>query len=785
MIKKIIFLLFCLNLSQVYSQGITNEWNKFHDAAQEIRHTDVDSMGNLVFAYMLTDSNDISYNGMQITTPLDDSLNCYVVNKIDSNGNLLWYRYFYLSSYNSILDIECDVYGNVYVAGYCYGLSYLNPDSLQNSTNTNSSGLCYIQKYNSNGDFEYVYTNLLFEPSIDIETDSKGDILIVGIGRASLTAYVQFADTVIFINDIEQQYVIRLNSNFEFKLIHGYKTNIFNPSLMKINVDSEDNFYVVSGLQDSFDVAIDTSTFHIESDSTTGFYIAKYDSTNHLVWVRKASTQFFIEIEQIEINSFNELYFTGYRSSTIDLDFSPTSTNILSGDGNFILRIDENGNFIEAYNLRFNSYANPLIKIRDNDEVLIFVNYFQVDFDFGPGSVYSSNTVSGDEMLIRYTRDLDYIDVRSIQSSSNPSSNSHESIETYNSSIYLFGSFKDSVYIDDLKHLAVESSNPNGGNHISKFRECTIKYGVDSIYSCGSYTWIDGETYSASNDSATYTFICGASNGCDSIVRLDLTYNPIPFSIDTVVACSPYTWLDGNEYTFSTFADYIYPNAAANGCDSAVVLFYTALFPTFTTLNEVACDALTWYDGITYTEDTIGPIHVFEDAASNGCDSIVEGSIDIIVVDTNVIVEEDRLSSTSTSSSFQWLNCDNGLQPLPGQTNATFIPTLSGNFAVEVTKFGCVDTSDCYYFNFGVGVDDIQMFDEVLLYPNPSNDFIIIDVGDIEDVQYEIYTMEMKLIDSDLLKDSVQKIEHQLNAGSYILSLIKDGYSREFVFLVE
>ena len=45
--------------------------------------------------------------------------------------------------------------------------------------------------------------------------------------------------------------------------------------------------------------------------------------------------------------------------------------------------------------------------------------------------------------------------------------------------------------------------------------------GKDSISACDSYTWIDGTTYTASNNTATHTL--NAANGCDSVVSLDLT----------------------------------------------------------------------------------------------------------------------------------------------------------------------------------------------------------------------------------------------------------------------
>ncbi len=56
---------------------------------------------------------------------------------------------------------------------------------------------------------------------------------------------------------------------------------------------------------------------------------------------------------------------------------------------------------------------------------------------------------------------------------------------------------------------------------------CTPVYGTDTITECNSYTWIDGNTYTSSNDTATYTIVGGAANGCDSIVTLNLTIDSV------------------------------------------------------------------------------------------------------------------------------------------------------------------------------------------------------------------------------------------------------------------
>lgn len=77
---------------------------------------------------------------------------------------------------------------------------------------------------------------------------------------------------------------------------------------------------------------------------------------------------------------------------------------------------------------------------------------------------------------------------------------------------------------------------------------------IDVISSCDAYTWIDGNEYTSSNNSATYTFANGAANGCDSTVYLDLTITTINTSVSgsgiSIVAdnqfMDAYQWIDCN-----------------------------------------------------------------------------------------------------------------------------------------------------------------------------------------------------------------------------------------------
>ena len=93
------------------------------------------------------------------------------------------------------------------------------------------------------------------------------------------------------------------------------------------------------------------------------------------------------------------------------------------------------------------------------------------------------------------------------------------------------------LYKKGVKWFVDKSSNNNltskkvtttfTNNSLSELTlgNCLPKTGTDSITACTSYKWIDGITYTASNYTAKFTLV--ASNGCDSVVTLKLTIQPI------------------------------------------------------------------------------------------------------------------------------------------------------------------------------------------------------------------------------------------------------------------
>jgi len=218
--------------------------------------------------------------------------------------------------------------------------------------------------------------------------------------------------------------------------------------------------------------------------------------------------------------------------------------------------------------------------------------------------------------------------------------------------------------------------------------------GTDVVSACDSYTWINGITYTANNNTDQDTIFGGSSSGCDSIVILNLTLNNSSNGIDVISSCNSYTWIDNVTYTVSNnTATHILTGANSVGCDSVVMLDLTIL-----------------------------------------------PAINISITNASL-----TLTSNETGASYQWLDCDNNNAIILGETSQSFTATANGNYAVEIKVGNCVDTSACE----NIIINSINELSDlgISIYPNPINDFFTIRFdNEIKSINYSISTIEGRLV---------------------------------------
>jgi uncharacterized protein YjdB len=231
------------------------------------------------------------------------------------------------------------------------------------------------------------------------------------------------------------------------------------------------------------------------------------------------------------------------------------------------------------------------------------------------------------------------------------------------------------------------------------------------VTACLSYLW-NGQTYS---QSGTYTDTLQTIAGCDSIVTLNLTIsNSITGPTTQQNACGPYTW---NGQTYAQSGTYTYNGTTANGCDSSATLVLT-----------------------------------IDQAPSNAQVSLNQGTFTV---------------TAQNASNFAWMDCATNTL-IPGETSATFTPTLSGSYAAVVSNACGSDTTTCE----PIEVQGISEIDSELIsvYPNPSSG--IFTVASKESIIQEVFLYS---INGELIwrnAHNAQEITIDLGAyarGTYML----------------
>jgi len=260
-------------------------------------------------------------------------------------------------------------------------------------------------------------------------------------------------------------------------------------------------------------------------------------------------------------------------------------------------------------------------------------------------------------------------------------------------------------------------SNPDIGAYEWNL-SCNTTFATDVISACQSYTWIDGITYTNSNNSATVTLI--NQNGCDSIVTLDLTINNPSFSNTAITACDSYSW---NGTNYSSSGTYTWTTTNAQGCDSIATLNLTINNTTFATDVISACQSYTWIDGITYTNSNNSATVTLIN--QNGCDSIVTLDLTISSIDNSIILNGTTINAISGYDSYQWYNCNSsGSTPIPNEIYDSIIVDNNGEYQVEITYNNCTSFSDCVNINFNSTNEyDLK---RLKVFPNPTDGFITI-----------------------------------------------------------
>ncbi|MBU3658247.1 MAG: T9SS type B sorting domain-containing protein [Flavobacteriales bacterium] len=266
---------------------------------------------------------------------------------------------------------------------------------------------------------------------------------------------------------------------------------------------------------------------------------------------------------------------------------------------------------------------------------------------------------------------------------------------------------------------------------------------IQSICQGGSYVFF-GQTLS---NPGVYSQTLQNAAGCDSIVTLNLTMNPVLSSTQNVAICP------GSSHTFfgqtlTNAGSYSQSLQNAAGCDSIVYLNLSIKPTTSSTITHAMCDGLSYnFNGQTitsagsYTATLVG---------SNGCDSVVTLLMTIYPIPAAPVLSSnspllcpgDQLNLNAEFidfASYSWTGPNNFTST---QQNNSFnaFPVNMGNYSATLSVNGCVSPSA----SIPVTITNIFNFED-FIFPNvitPDNDGIN-DKLDIQSYFYTCYEFEL------------------------------------------
>lgn len=262
----------------------------------------------------------------------------------------------------------------------------------------------------------------------------------------------------------------------------------------------------------------------------------------------------------------------------------------------------------------------------------------------------------------------------------------------------------------------------------------------------------------------------GAVSGCDSITNQQIILNnSIVANPSTINGCDSLLYNSLMYYATTMVID-TNLGGSMGGCDSITNQLITINNSIVTNQPPIiTCDSAlingVWY----FTSQTVSDY--YSGGAFSGCDSTSITILTINNVDVSTNTNSNTITANATNASYQWLDCNSGYVIIFGDTAQSFIASVSGNYAVEITQNGCTDTSACENIIIS-GLNYLDREQGLIIYPIPSKDRInlitklnkgTIEIIDIIGKPIKSYPSILKSVDIS-----------ELSSGIYFLKIITE-----------
>lgn len=647
-------------------------------------------------------------------------------------------------------DMTIDNQGNIYRTGYFYGTVDMDPGlGIVNLTPIGENDI-FIQKLDPDGNLLWAksFGGVFGDWGRGISVDNNGNVFTCGTYKYT----VDFDPGIDTFNMTSygnsDMFVQKLDSNGFFiwaKSIDG----TYGAIPYDMDIDASGKLYIIGSFRETVDFNPGIGVRNLTAEGFLDVFIQKLSNDGDLEYIKQMKGPGSNEGRSICVNDNGEAYVSGYFQQSVDFD-PELGVEILISQGvhdQFFQKLDTIGNLLWVKQLNPNSYLfnrKGDIYLDNNENLYITSNFIDtMDADVGPGVQTMICPGNDDVCVLKLNKNGQFIWAKQIGGYGKIYA---PSLYTNNSGdLYLTGNFDGEI-----------DFNPNSGNTILNSLTANDAY-ILQLDSNGNHNWVRHYGGLDSN----YVF------GTNIVVN---------DNEDAYVAGSFLRTIDFNPGT----QDYFMNSINGGG-------YYLQKFASCSPSQSIdiinVCSAYTWINGVTYTTNNSTATYNIIGGASSGCDSIITLNLNINQ-SSNLSINQigSTIISNNSVASYVWLDCDNNFSVIPGETSQSYTSTSSGNYAVELTENGCVDTSECAYIT-PLSLLDHSLNESFTVYPNPNQGEFSIQFKKVEDfMSINIYTiLGQKVNQFHFENESEVFLQIEGEPGVYILEL--QSVNKENVYI--
>jgi hypothetical protein len=157
-------------------------------------------------------------------------------------------------------------------------------------------------------------------------------------------------------------------------------------------------------------------------------------------------------------------------------------------------------------------------------------------------------------------------------------------------------------------------------------------------------------------------------------------------------------------------------------------------------------------------------------------------NVTVNTVDNTTSVSGTTISANATGVTYQWIDCSTN-DPIAGETNQSYTPTVTGDYAVIVIDSLCSDTSACVLVDF-TGITELNS-DLISIFPNPTTTgvFTVQFDGEVEEIM--VIDALGRVTDVDVETSTGSVDGSALAPGKYTVKVVssKTVYTKGLVIL--